>query len=156
MKKPFAVYLLVALIIFSGISAITGGAMMIVKTDGSLLAMEPGWLAGSPFTSYLIPGIFLFTVNGLFPLLTAAGLLFTPKWKWTSWFNIYKQQHWAWTCSLFTGIILISWIIIQQFMTRYFWLQPCIAAVGLLIIIFTMIPGVMKYYLNENLKLQKS
>lgn len=146
MKKPFAVYVLAALHIFSGISAVAGGALLVAKTDGSLLGMEPGWLSGSPFSSYLIPGLLLFFVNGIFPLLVAAGLLFTPAWKWPNSINIYHQKHWAWTCSLFTGIILIGWIIIQQFITKYFWLQPCIAAAGLLKIIFTMLPGVMKYY----------
>jgi hypothetical protein len=149
MKKPVAVYLLVVLHIFLGISAIAGGALLIVKTDGTLLGMEPGWLSGSPFSNYLIPGIFLFVVNGAFPLLVAAGLLFKAALKWMNRFNIYKQQHWAWTCSLFTGIIVIGWIIIQQFMTAYFWLQPCIATVGLLIIICTMLPAVMNYYQNE-------
>jgi hypothetical protein len=61
-------------------------------------------------------------------------------------FNAYPALHWGWTYSLYSGLITMGWIIIQQFMTQYFWIQPVILTVGLLILIFTLIPGVMNYY----------
>jgi len=38
----------------------------------------------------------------------------------------------------------------QQLMATYFWLQPIIAAVGILIIIITMTPAVKRYYIIDN------
>ncbi len=146
MKKPAAVYILALLHLLLGINGVAGGIMLLIKTDGSLLGMEPGWLGNSPFSNYLIPGILLVLVNGILPLLVCSGLLVKPAWKWPDLFNIYKDRHWAWTLSLYAGIIVIGWIIIQQFITRYFWLQPAVAATGLCIIVLTMLPAVMHYY----------
>jgi hypothetical protein len=146
MKKPLAVYILFALHLFLGISDAAGGAMLVIKTDGSLLGMEAGWLTGSPFTTYLIPGLALFFINGVFPLMVFTGLVTRLQWKWAGRINMYKNMHWAWTCSLYSGIIVISWIIIQMLLTRYFWLQPCIISLGLLIIVFSLLPPVIRYY----------
>lgn len=146
MKKPAAVYILALLHLLLGCSAAAGGTLLLLNTDGSLLGMEPGWLSNSPFSSYLIPGIFLLVINGIVPLLVCGGLLKKPAWKWPQRLNIYKDRHWAWTFSLYCGITVIAWIIIQQLITRYFWLQPAVAATGLCMIIFTMLPSVMKYF----------
>ena len=60
--------------------------------------------------------------------------------------NIYPGKHWSWTISLYTGIITIVWIIVQQLLTEYFVLQPLISAVGILIVIVTLLPRVQKFY----------
>ncbi|MFN8252026.1 MAG: hypothetical protein U0V75_09110 [Ferruginibacter sp.] len=146
MKKPAVVYLLASLHLLLGINAVAGGCMLIAKPDGSLLGMEQGWLNASPFSNYLVPGILLLLVNGMMPLYIAAGLLRKFSCKWSGPVNIYPNRHWAWTFSLYTGITVIGWIIIQQLLTRYFWLQPAVAATGLLIIIVTMLPSVIRYY----------
>ena len=146
MKKPLVIFLLVALHVIVGISALAGGSMLVINPDGSLLGMQPGWLNHSGFTTYLIPGLLLFFANGVFPLLTAAGLLFKPKMGWINKVNLYNTRHWAWACSLYTGVILIAWIIVQQVIANYFWLQPVIASAGLLIIVFTLLPAVTDHY----------
>lgn len=85
-------------------------------------------------------------LNGLLPLFVFAGLLLKPGWQWASALNIYHNRHWAWTYSLYSGIIVIAWITVQLVMTQYFWLQPVMIFTGLLIIICTMTPAVMKAY----------
>jgi hypothetical protein len=138
MKAPFFLYLLFSLHLFLGLGAFAGGGMLILKPDGSLLGMEPGWLAQSPFSPYLIPGFLLFIFSGLFPLLTFLGLLLKPEWRWANALNIYPNRHWSWAYSLYSGLIVITWITVQLIMTRYFWLQPVMIFTGLLIIIFTL------------------
>ena len=117
-----------------------------LEPNGSLLGMKPDWLIHTPFANYFIPGLLLFLLNGIFPLLIIFGLIFKPDWKIYDQFNIYKDKHGAWTYSLISGIIVLIWIIMQQLMTAYFWLQPIIAAIGILIIIITMTLAVIKYY----------
>jgi hypothetical protein len=143
---PVEVYLLCLLHLVLGISAFAGGASLMLAPDGSLLDIKQSWLQHTPFSNYFIPGLLLFLLNGIFPLLVFFGLIFKPDWEIFDRFNIYKDKHGAWTYSLISGIIVLIWIIIQQLMTAYFWLQPLIAAIGLLIIIITMMPGVIKYY----------
>lgn len=144
MKRPAAVYILIALHLFLGVCGIAGGALLMIRPDGYLLGMEEGWLAHAPFSDYFIPGVLLFCCNGLLPFLVLFGL--TRNRKRRAIFNIYRDRHWGWTFSLYSGIITIGWIVIQQMMTQYFWIQPLIAGIGLLIIIFTMMPGLMRYF----------
>jgi hypothetical protein len=146
MKAQFFLFILCALLLFLGLGAFAGGGMLILQPDGSLLGMEPGWLSESPFSSYLIPGFLLFIFSGLLPLFTFLGLLIQPEWRWANAFNIYPNRHWAWTYSLYSGIIVITWITVQLMMTRYFWLQPVMIFTGLLIIIITLTPSIMKRF----------
>lgn len=148
MKRPLSLYFLFVLHLFIGLNASTGGLLMIIKPDGSLLGMQQDWLANSPFEDYFIPGFILFLMLGILPLFIFYGMLRKPEMKLLNGLNIYKDMHWAWTYSFYTGVITIIWIIVQLLMTRYFWLQPVIIAIGLLIIIFTMMPAVINHYKN--------
>lgn len=149
MKRPLILYLLCFLHLFLGLSACAGGILLMIKSDGSYLGMQAGWLRDSPFGDYFIPGFILFVFNGLLPLFTCSGLLFKPKRSRANALNIYRNKHWSWTYSLYSGIIIIAWISVQIMMTPYFWLQPVMIFTGLLIIIFTMIPDVMNYFEND-------
>ncbi len=151
MKRPIFLYPLILLHAFLGMGAFAGGAMLLIKSDGSLLGMEPKWLEHSPFDNYLLPGFILFTINGLLPLLTLVGLLIKPVWRWPSLINVYTDRHWAWAYSLYSGVIVIIWITVQQIMTQYFWLQPVMIFTGLLIIVFSLFPSVMKYFYISNI-----
>jgi hypothetical protein len=144
-KRPFEVYLLCVLLLFLSIGALYGGGALILKPDGSFLQMQP-WLNKIPFPDFLIPGIVLFVFNGLLPLLVVVGLLFKPNWMALNVLNIYSDKHWSWTFALYSGIITITWIIVQQFVTEYFVLQPIVAFTGLLIMVLTLMPRVIKHY----------
>ena len=145
-KHGIFFYLLCFLHFILGINGSVGGILLMLKSDGSILGMEPDWLNDSPFNSYFIPGLLLFIFLGAFSFLTLAGLLRKKNWHMLNKLNIYKDRNWAWTYSLYTGIISIIWITVQQIMTQYFWIQPVITIVGILIIICTLVPEVMKQY----------
>lgn len=146
-KRPISVFLLVALLIFTGFGGLYGGYSLIKEPDGSLMGMDPGMLLNSPFSTFLIPGIILVIFNGLLPLLIAWGLLVKPPWHWPEILNLYHKQHWCWTFSLYYGFILIIWINVQLIMMgESSLLQPVFALTGALISILTMIPGVFHYY----------
>jgi len=53
--------LLIALEAFTGLTAIAGGVLLMVRPDGSLLQMAPSALAAlarnSPFSDFFIPGL---------------------------------------------------------------------------------------------------
>ena len=61
--------------------------------------------------------------------------------------NIYKNRHWAWTYSLYIGIMLIIWIDVQVYLIGYGEnLQTLYALEGMLIVILTLLPANMKYF----------
>lgn len=146
MKRPIALYFLLLTLIIVSTGALSAGAMLIMRPDGSLLGMQPEWLEHSPFKNYLLPGIILFLFNGVFPFITLAGLIQKPVLRFPEKINLYPGRHWAWAWSLYSGIILIIWITVQLILTQYFWLQPVMIFAGLCIIICTLTPGVIRYY----------
>ena len=101
-----------------GVGALGGGAVLIASPTGSLIGMPLSMLEHSPFTSFLVPGLVLFFVNGVFPLVVA----------WAS------VQHAAWTAFAHPaiGAVLCGWIGIQVVMIRGFsWLHAFYIALGL-------------------------
>ncbi|MBL7825698.1 MAG: hypothetical protein JNJ57_03640 [Saprospiraceae bacterium] len=147
-RRPLQLYLLLFLQLILGTGAFYGSWKLL--TDPMGFGMNPEWLAGTPFKSYVIPGLILLVCNGLFPLLIVWGLIARPQTGPWGALNIYSDRHWAWTYSLFSGIMLIGWITVQLMMVPSFWLQPTFLVVGLLILILTLTPGVMRYYLVKN------
>src|SRR5260221_14569036 len=87
-----------------GVRGFAGGGSLMLAPNGSLVGMKPDWLIHTPFANYFIPGLLLFLLNGIFPLLIIFGLIFKPDWKIYDQFNIYKDKHGAWTYSLISGV----------------------------------------------------
>lgn len=149
MKRPFEIWMLIALLLILSIGALYGGGLLILSPDGALLGINPSFLNTSIFTNYRIPGYILFVLIGVFPMTIIFGLLMKPKLNLFSFLNFFTDKHWSWTFSIYSGIITITWIIMQQLLAAYFILQPIIAAIGLLIIIFTLLPRVQRFYSNH-------
>lgn len=109
--------------------------------------MSPALLEGSPFKDFLIPGLALGFLLGVFPAFISYGLLARPNWRWAGALNIYPDRHWAWTYSLYLGIMLIFWIDVQVMAIGYWHIiQSVYAFLGLIILTFTLMPGVMAYF----------
>lgn len=81
------------------LAALPAGFLFILHPDGSALQMPVSLLQGSPFHDYLIPGLFLFIVNGLCQLGAAI--------------MSFRRHRLAGHAGLILGILLMSWIIIQ-------------------------------------------
>jgi hypothetical protein len=86
-------------LLFVAINALLAGYLFIADPSGSRLNISAALLHNSPFTTFLIPGIILFTVNGVFNLIAAMATILELK-------NYPRFIIWQ-------GIILIGWIIIQ-------------------------------------------
>lgn len=149
-RQKLLICLLSLLHIFLGINGLTGGILLVIKNDGSLLGMNVDWLNRSPFKNYLIPGMLLTLFLGMLPIITFIGLIKRRNWRITDLFNLYRNKNWAWSFSIYTGIIAIIWITVQLILTQYFWIQPVIIFNGLFILIVTLLPEVMKNFeLND-------
>jgi hypothetical protein len=53
------------------LGALGGGFVLILAPRGEIMPLPLSALAGSPFDTYLGPGLFLFSVLGLGPLVAA-------------------------------------------------------------------------------------
>ncbi len=138
------VYVLGVLHLFIGLNATVSGLLFLLKPDGAWVGMQPGWLERTPFESYFIPGLLLLILLGIPSLIVFYGL-FMPPSKWSS-VKLHRTTHWAWIASLLEGLLVILWIIIQVILTHYFWMQPVIIVIGMLIVIFSLNASVINFY----------
>jgi len=139
-------YVLVFLLLMLSISGLLGGFSLITSPDGSKLAMPTTYLANTPFQDYLIPGIILFLLMGILPLITVYGIVSHKKSTVFDFLNIYKDKHWSYAYSLYVGIILIFWIDFQiAFMGYLIPIQIVCAILGVLIVIAALLPGNIEY-----------
>ncbi len=97
-------WILFALLLLNGISAVVAGAMLAYTQDGSSMEMPLSWLDHSPFHSYRIPGLLLFSVIGIGSLVAAVMVAARPA-------NTGRFAQVA-------GGALIIWIVVQMIMLR--------------------------------------
>jgi hypothetical protein len=146
-RRPASAWILIVLLLFIGVGAVISGAMLFAAPDGHLMQWSVDDLAGTPFSNYLIPGIILFILVGMFPLLVGYSLIKRPGWGWPDALNPARKKHWAWSASWAAGVIMLIWIGAETIMLGYIsFLQPVIAVYGVLIILLTLLPNVSRYY----------
>ena len=139
--------LLITLLFLLALGAISGGGALIMAPDGRLLEMPLSILEKSPFENFLIPGIILFLVLGVAPILTATGLIKKSKSVLAEKLNMLKDMHWSWTFTLYIAFADILWIQIQmQFIKSVSWLHTFYVFFGLLIILVALTQPVRNFY----------
>jgi hypothetical protein len=127
MKKTFTFSLLIILIIFQGLSGIAGGVGLIYDPTGEAINIPQSWLEGTMFGDYLIPGIILLVVLGIFPLIVSYGLV--------------RKKEWGAQAAIFIGAALIIWIAVEIIVVGYKSdppLQMIYGILGVLILLFSV------------------
>ena len=116
-KNKLIAFGLGALQLFIGVGGIAGGLGLVTEPNGSNLGFQVELLNKSPFSDYLIPGIFLLTVNGIGSLV--GGVL------------SFLRNRFAGTCAAVLGVILMIWIAAQiWWIGLTIWLQPLFFGLG--------------------------
>ena len=148
MKPNFERNILVCLLSFLGISAMAGGSFLIISPSGKLIGGLPlSILKNSPFADFIIPGIILFLVIGIAPLLIAIALIKKPKSVFAEKLNVFKDLHWSWSFSIYVAFALIIWIQVESiFVQSVGWLQTFYLLYALPIIIIALLPKVRLKY----------
>ena len=109
------------LLFFNGISALFGGGSLVLDPSGASMEMPLDWLAGTPFSSHLIPGLILFLVLGAGSIAAAIA-------------TVRKVNNYPLLVSLI-GLALVIWIIVQIIMIQQLhWLQALYGGIGLILL----------------------
>ncbi len=152
MKRSISANLLILLIFLQAISAVPSGLSLIIDPSGKGIGLPPGVLENTPFKNFLIPGLFLFVVFGLLPLITLYGLLSRKKLNWAQKINWDKKFHWSCTFSFYIGLLLILWINMQLYFGIAFnKLHFSYTILGVLIIILSQLPDTKRDYMQEKI-----
>ncbi|WP_146198551.1 hypothetical protein [Rhodohalobacter mucosus] len=128
-----SLYLIMALILFQGVSGLFGGAALVADPSGEFLSMPVSMLEGSPFDNFLIPGFILFTVLGILPVVV--------------FFGLGKRAIWAWPGAFVVSTALIAWIGVEIMMVGYHSdppLQLIYGLIGLVLLGLVMLPSVRR------------
>lgn len=120
------------IIIITGINACVAGLLFVLDPSGDKLGLTIDYLKYSPFQTYLIPGITLLVVNGIFNLIVA-GLI------------VAKHKN-APALIMLQGVVLAGWIASQVFMVRDF------NVLHLVMGSFGLVLGLCGWYLRKHHK----
>ncbi len=130
---------MLALLILTAVQAAgaIAGGVGLVRDPIDNIGMPLSMLEGSSFKDYLIPGLILLIVVGLFSLFVFAGLL--RRWKP------------AWWLSLASGGGLVIWIITEVALLGYLpgagiGLQVFMAVLGLAIVTLALLVPTRRYF----------
>lgn len=133
-KRPLTINLLLASLMFQGLSGLAGGFGLMMDPSGNSVGLPGEWLQGSPFSTYFIPGLILFTILGIGPVIV--------------FFWVRKQHNLAWYGSMFIGLALVIWIGVEILIVGYHPTPPLQLIYGLLglIIIILALPASTRQY----------
>lgn len=93
-----------------GIGAVAGGLMLALDPSGARLGVPLELLAETPFSTFLVPGIVLFAINGLGSLAAAVAS--------------FTRHRYAGEIAMALGAFLIAWILVQVYwMSGLHWLH---------------------------------
>lgn len=92
--------LLAILLGLLGLGGLGGAISMFIDPSGQSIGLPAGLLDSVPFIdTFLLPGIFLFVVMGIAPLIIAWGL--------------WRRTPWSWPAAVAQSVVLILWIGFQ-------------------------------------------
>jgi hypothetical protein len=150
MKRPFMLWPLVLVLLFLALGGFSGGIPMLVyPANGGYLEFGD-MLPLLPVSNFILPGIFLFIVMGLFPLLLAYALIVRPSWKWLDQLFPWSKHYWAWTGCMALVVIIALWLAYEGWIVGWWPITYATAVIGFLILLIGLLPGVRKFYINES------
>ncbi len=106
MKNKWWKLLTILVLAIIGLSALPAGYSFMTDPSGAGIGLTIEYLRYSPFNDYWIPGLVLFSVNGVMNILALLAMLFK--------FKYYPQFV------ILQGLLLTGWIAIQIIMVRDF------------------------------------
>jgi hypothetical protein len=149
MKRPAALWILVFWMLLLALGGLYGGISMLIDPSGNLLQMaEVLPLLHVP--DYVLPGLFLLVGMGLAPLFLIYALIARPGWPWLERLFRGAKSHWAWIATLLLVAVLAAWLTLEAIMIGFIWpIQYVTAFIGLMILLFALLPPVRKFYAKQ-------
>ncbi len=108
-------------LLFVGIGGLSGGTQLVMDPSGAAIGFEPQVLKDSPFSDFLIPGLFILIVNGLLSCILGIAAI--------------RQHKRTGEIGIFFGVWLVSYMIAQAWWIGFTaFIQYLFLAVGLVVL----------------------
>jgi hypothetical protein len=115
----------VVLEVLLSIGALGGGLVLMIAPRGEIMSLPLAALAGSPFDTYLVPGLILFGVLGLGPLVAAR--------------LAWLRHPLAPTAAFVAGAGLLIWVAVEVAIIGYSNEPPLQAIYGILGVVIVLV-----------------
>ncbi|MEO6284105.1 MAG: hypothetical protein ABIN80_02965 [Dyadobacter sp.] len=143
--------IIISLLGFLGLGAIFGGGVLILSPTGALIGMPLSMLASSGFQTFLIPGILLFFVLGVFPFLLIYALLQKVNSPFADRLNIFEDMSWQWSFVIYQAFAVIIWIQVEMVLLHaVHWLHTFYMCFAIVILIVALLPQSRDLYKKHN------
>lgn len=143
MKRPFQLWVLAFLLVWLSLGGFFGGVAMLLDSSGRALGMG-NLLPRLPVTNFTLPGLFLFFIMGLCPLLLALGLLQVRALPRNA--LPLPSRHTCWQGSVALAGLLLAWLALQAFYIGFKeGIQYLTLVNAFLLLIFAFQPAVRAY-----------
>ena len=135
-RRPGTVVALMVFLAIQAAGAIAGG-IGLVQDPVNNIGMPLSMLEGSPFSDYLIPGLILLIVVGLFPLVVLYGLA--------------RRRRWSWWLAVAAGAGLVIWIVTEVVLLGYLpgtgiGMQIGMGLLGVVILVLTLVRPTRRFF----------
>lgn len=132
-RRPFTLYVLVALLIFLSFGAFFGAYHLLSDPSGVSIGFPAEMRAKLPLPDFTLPGLFLLVVYAIGSLVVIYALV--------------KRVRLAWWAALALGVVLVVWVIGEFILFQLVaGIMIFTAVLGILIVIFTLVPSTQRYY----------
>lgn len=146
MKRPFMLWPLFLTLVFLAMGGFSGGIPMLADPANGGYLNFGEMLPDLPVSNFILPGLFLLIVMGIFPLFLAYGLIARPSWRWLDRLFQWSKHHWSWTgCLVLVGITAI-WLGYEGWLVGWWPITYATAVMGGVILIIIITPSVRKFY----------
>jgi hypothetical protein len=134
--RPGTVWALMVFLAIQGLGA-TAGGIGLVQDPVDNIGMPLSMLEGSPFSDYLIPGLILLVVVGLFPFVVLYGLA--------------RRRQWGWWLAVAAGAGLVIWIVTEVVLLGYLpgtgiGMQIGMGLLGVIILILVLVRPTRRFF----------
>jgi hypothetical protein len=97
--RPARLWVLLVALGQLSVRASVGGAALLIAPSGELIGLSLVPLDGTLFRDFLVPGITLFVVFGLVPVVVC--------------YAVYTRRQWGWFASVGVAVALVVWVIVE-------------------------------------------
>ncbi len=148
-RLPLGPALLAVLVALQAISGMAGGAVLTIDPSGGILSMPVSVLRHGPFADFLVPGLILLLVLGVFPAVVAIALWTRPRWAAAAAVERAFGEHWAWIAAGVLGVGLLVWLAVELWMVGPSSLLVAYDVLAVAVLAVALVPGTRRFYRIE-------
>lgn len=97
--RPAVLWALLAVLGQLAVRATIGGVALLMAPSGEIVGLSAAPLGRTPFGDFLVPGIILFVVFGVVPVVVCYGL--------------YTRHWWGWITSIGVAVAMLIWVLVE-------------------------------------------